>query len=443
MYELFTDRARKVMQLANQQAYRFNHEYIGTEHMLLGVVKEGSGVAANVLKNLNVDLRKIRLEVEKLVLSAPEMITMGKLPQTSDVKKSVEVAMEESRNLNHNYVGTEHILLGLLRVGGTARHVLNNLGVSTERARVLTLELLGRGLRDQIDGHGVPIELGEKVPWYDRRAAHLRAGKSIVEQAKSGWLAPSCGPWQLQCLVTALNRSWRNSVLLVGEPGVGKRALVEKLAIEMASGNHSAMLGACGRGIVEITPYDDNPAKKIENDKLKSLLFFENINRFVDSAGAFPAWFHQALTRGVRCIATVSPSNEERFTAQQELAALFEPIGIFAAKREQVVQIVKTRLDAYADNYQVRPTDEAVQEAYELSEQYGHVLYPHHAQPALTLDVIENAAAFEGWKKSRTNEATESTKGGVADLHAHDIAHSVAMRLGREIDDIKNRKPSS
>src|SRR5262249_47351410 len=115
MYERFTDRARKVMQLANQEAQRFNHEYIGTEHILLGLVKEGSGVAANVLKNLDVDLRKIRLEVEKIVQSGPDMVTMGKLPQTPRAKKVIEYAMEEARNLNHNYVGTEHLLLGLLR----------------------------------------------------------------------------------------------------------------------------------------------------------------------------------------------------------------------------------------------------------------------------------------------------------------------------------------
>ena len=118
MYERFTDRARKVMQLANQEAQRFNHEYIGTEHILLGLVKEGSGVAANVLKNLDVDLRKIRLEVEKLLQSGPDMVTMSRLPQTPRAKKVIEYAMEEARNLGHNYVGTEHILLGLLREEG-------------------------------------------------------------------------------------------------------------------------------------------------------------------------------------------------------------------------------------------------------------------------------------------------------------------------------------
>ena len=115
MFERFTDRARKVMGLANQEAQRFNHEYIGTEHVLLGLVKEGTGVGANVLKNLDVDLHKVRMEVERLVKSGPEMVSMGKLPHTPRAKKVVEYAIEEARNLNHNYVGTEHLLLGLLR----------------------------------------------------------------------------------------------------------------------------------------------------------------------------------------------------------------------------------------------------------------------------------------------------------------------------------------
>jgi ATP-dependent Clp protease ATP-binding subunit ClpA len=146
MYERFTDRARKTMQLANQEAQRFNHEYIGTEHILLGLVKEGSGVAANVLKNLDVDLRKIRLEVEKIVQSGPDMVTMGKLPQTPRAKKVIEYSMEEARNLNHNYVGTEHILLGLLREQEVvAAQVLMNLGLKLEDVREETLNLLGRG----------------------------------------------------------------------------------------------------------------------------------------------------------------------------------------------------------------------------------------------------------------------------------------------------------
>ncbi len=145
MYEQFTDRSRQVMQIANQEAQRFNHEYIGTEHILLGLIKEGSGVASAVLKQLQVDLRNVRLEVEKLVQSGPDM-TMGKLPQTPRAKKVIEYAMEEAKALDHNYVGTEHLLLGVIRVKeGIASEVLANLGVTVERIRKECLNLLGCG----------------------------------------------------------------------------------------------------------------------------------------------------------------------------------------------------------------------------------------------------------------------------------------------------------
>jgi hypothetical protein len=143
-YARFTDHVRKVMQLANQEAQRFNHEYIGTEHILLGLVKEGSGVAANVLKNLDIDLRKIRLEVEKIVQSGPDMVTMGKLPQTPRAKLVIDLAIEEARNLNHKYVGTEHLLLGLLREQETvASQVLRNLGLKLSDVRKEVLQVLG------------------------------------------------------------------------------------------------------------------------------------------------------------------------------------------------------------------------------------------------------------------------------------------------------------
>ena len=179
MFERFTDRARKVMALANQEAQRFNHEYIGTEHILLGLVKEGSGVGANVLKNLDVDLRKVRLEVEKLVKSGPDMVTMGKLPQTPRAKKVIEYAIEEARSLNHNYVGTEHLLLGLLREHeGVAAQVLMNLGLKLEEVREEVLNLLGAGVDPEeapakggIDSP--PSEIGQEQ---DPGAGQLRPG---------------------------------------------------------------------------------------------------------------------------------------------------------------------------------------------------------------------------------------------------------------------------
>ena len=200
MYERFTDRARKVMQLANQEAQRFNHEYIGTEHMLLGLVKEGTGVAANVLKNLEVDLRKIRLEVEKLVQSGPEMITMGKLPQTPRAKKVIEYSMEEARNLNHNFLGTEHILLGLLREQeGVAAQVLMNLGLKLEEVREEVLNLLGNGLEGGEGGErggreGGGAEGGPSAKSGKSKTPALDSfGRDLTELARQGKLDPVIG----------------------------------------------------------------------------------------------------------------------------------------------------------------------------------------------------------------------------------------------------------
>jgi ATP-dependent Clp protease ATP-binding subunit ClpC len=153
MYERFTDRARKAMQLANAEAKRLRHEYIGTEHILLGVVQERSGVAAVVLKNLEVDIARIRVEAEKLVPSGPDLVTVPILPQTPRAKRVIELALEEARNLQHNYVGTEHVLLGLTReTEGIAAHVLMNLGLRLDDIRTEVLKLIG--------GRTGPLEAG-------------------------------------------------------------------------------------------------------------------------------------------------------------------------------------------------------------------------------------------------------------------------------------------
>src|SRR6476646_3484472 len=178
MYERFTDRARKVMQLANQEAQRFNHEYIGTEHILLGLVKEGTGVAANVLKNLDIDLRKIRLEVEKIVQAGPDMVTMGKLPQTPRAKKVIEYSIEEARNLNHNYVGTEHLLLGLLR--------------EQEGVREEVLNLLGHNMPTEESGGGGGGER-QTAKGKSKTPALDSFGRDLTELARQGKLDPVIG----------------------------------------------------------------------------------------------------------------------------------------------------------------------------------------------------------------------------------------------------------
>jgi ATP-dependent Clp protease ATP-binding subunit ClpA len=180
MYERFTDRARKVMQLANQEAQRLNYEHIGTEHILLGLAKEGDGVAANVLKNLDVDLRRIRLEVEKIVQAGPDRVQAGKLPQTPHARKVIEYSIEEARKLEHKYVGTEHLLLGLLREQeGVAAQVLVNMGLRLEDVREELLELLGQTIDEEAEVTvlELPIEIQQTIRDLDAQIEQLNREK--------------------------------------------------------------------------------------------------------------------------------------------------------------------------------------------------------------------------------------------------------------------------
>ena len=223
MFNRFTERARKVIVFAKEEARRFNHDYIGTEHLLLGLIREGEGVAAAVLQKLGLDLETIRLEVEKLVQAGPPTQVMGDIPFTPRSKKALELSAEEARALGHNYIGTEHLLLGLVKEGeGMAYRVLLNLGLDLGKLRNEVMELLGSG----IPGYGQqePVKAG-KTPAIDAY------GRNLNKFAREGKLDPVIGRKnEIERVIQILSRRTKNNPVLLGEAGIGKTAIVEGLA---------------------------------------------------------------------------------------------------------------------------------------------------------------------------------------------------------------------
>ncbi|MEN6458284.1 MAG: ATP-dependent Clp protease ATP-binding subunit [Thermoguttaceae bacterium] len=419
MYERFTDRARKVMQLANQEAQRFNHEYIGTEHILLGLIKEGSGVAANVLKNLDVDLRKIRLEVEKLVQSGPDMVTMGKLPQTPRAKKVIEYSMEEARNLNHNYVGTEHILLGLLREQeGVAAQVLMNLGLKLEEVREEVLNLLGHGVEGPEGSErpgGLPAgggaSAGEAAPrgGKSKTPALDSFGRDLTELARQGKLDPVIGrEKEIERTMQILGRRTKNNPVLLGEAGVGKTAIVEGFAQRVVEGNVPELL--LDRRIVVLdlammvagTKYRgqfEERIKAVMNEVRRAkntILFIDELHTLVGAGGAEGAIdasnvLKPALSRGeIQCIGATTLDEYRKYIEKDTaLDRRFQMVMVEPSSKKETVQILKGLRDRYEQHHHVRITDDAVESAVELSSRYitGRCL------PDKAIDVIDEAGA--------------------------------------------------
>jgi ATP-dependent Clp protease ATP-binding subunit ClpC len=422
MYERFTDRARKVMQLANQEAQRFNHEYIGTEHVLLGLIKEGSGVAANVLKNLDVDLRKIRLEVEKLVQSGPDMVTMGKLPQTPRAKKVIEYSMEEARNLNHNYVGTEHILLGLLREQeGVAAQVLMNLGLKLEEVREEVLNLLGHGLEGaestERGGRGGTAsgggeeggEGGEGRKSRSKTPALDSFGRDLTELARQKKLDPVIGREnEIERAIQILSRRTKNNPVLLGEAGVGKTAIVEGFAQRVIEGNVPELL--MDRRIVVLdlammvagTKYRgqfEERIKAVMNEVRRAkntILFIDELHTLVGAGGAEGAIdasnvLKPALARGeIQCIGATTLDEYRKYIEKDSaLARRFQEVMVEPTTPEDTVQILKGLRDRYEEHHRVQITDDAIQSAVDFSDRYitGRCL------PDKAIDVIDEAGA--------------------------------------------------
>src|SRR5215218_5948271 len=396
MFERFTDRARKVMALANQEAQRFNHEYIGTEHILLGLVKEGSGVGANVLKNLDVDLRKVRLEVEKLVKSGPDMVTMGKLPQTPRAKKVIEYAIEEARNLNHNYVGTEHLLLGLLREhDGVAAQVLMNLGLKLEEVREEVLNLLGAGVENEEPAS---------------QEKQTNKGKSKTPALDSeGQLDPVIGRKnEIERVIQILCRRQKNNPVLLGEAGVGKTAIVEGLAQMVISSNVPELLHDRRIVVLDLammvagTKYRgqfEERIKAVMNEVRRAknvILFIDELHTLVGAGGAEGAIdasnvLKPALSRGeIQCIgATTFDEYRKYIEKDAALARRFQPITVEPPNKTDAIEILKGLRDRYEAHHRVQITDAALVSAVEMSDRYitGRCL------PDKAIDVLDEAGA--------------------------------------------------
>ena len=411
MFERFTDRARKVMALANQEAQRFNHEYIGTEHILLGLVKEGSGVGANVLKNLDVDLRKVRLEVEKLVKSGPDMVTMGKLPQTPRAKKVIEYAIEEARSLNHNYVGTEHLLLGLLREHeGVAAQVLMNLGLKLEDVREEVLNLLGAGVDPEeavIDKEGRDSPSGKKSQ--SKTPALDSFGRDLTDLAREGQLDPVIGRAdEIERLIQILCRRTKNNPVLLGEAGVGKTAIVEGLAQKIIGKDVPELL--TDRRIVVLdlammvagTKYRgqfEERIKAVMNEVRRAknvLLFIDELHTLVGAGGAEGAIdasnvLKPALSRGeIQCVGATTLDEYRKYIEKDgALERRFQTILVEPPNKQESIQILTGLRDRYEAHHRVQITEEAIKQAVELSTRYitGRV------QPDKSIDVIDEAGA--------------------------------------------------
>jgi ATP-dependent Clp protease ATP-binding subunit ClpC len=408
MYERFTDRARKVMQLANQEAQRFNHEYIGTEHILLGLVKEGSGVAANVLKNLEVDLRKIRMEVEKIVQSGPDMVTMGKLPQTPRAKKVIEYAMEEAKNLNHNYVGTEHLLLGLLREQeGVAAQVLMNLGLKLEDVRDEVLNLLGHGLEGS--------EVGDRASSGSSKGSKSKTpaldsfGRDLTELARQSKLDPVIGrEREIERVIQILCRRQKNNPVLLGEAGVGKTAIVEGFAQMVVDGTVPDLLRDRRIVVLDLammvagTKYRgqfEERIKAVMNEVRRAkntILFIDELHTLVGAGGAEGAIdasnvLKPALSRGeLQCIGATTLDEYRKYIEKDHaLERRFQQVIVDPPSQEQTVEILRGLRDRYEQHHKVQITDDALQKAVELSSRYitGRCL------PDKAIDVIDESGA--------------------------------------------------
>jgi len=411
MFDRFTDRARKVMGLARQEAQRLNHEYIGTEHILLGLVQEGSGVAANVLKNLDIDLKKIRQEVEKIVKTGPSMVTMGQLPFTPRAKKVLELALEEASNLGHNYIGTEHILLGLIKEqDGKAAHVLQNLTVKLDTVREEVLDFLGAELpgteAEKAEGTSVP---GGNSGTKSKTPALDSFGRDLTELARETKLDPVIGrAKEIERVIQILSRRTKNNPVLLGEAGVGKTAIVEGLAQSVITGDVPELLLEKRIVVLDLammvagTKYRGQFEERIKavmtevRRARNVILFIDELHTLVGAGGAEGAIdasnvLKPALSRGeVQCIGATTLDEYRKYIEKDgALERRFQTIMVDPPSKDEALEILKGLRDRYEAHHRVRYTDPALESAVEFSTRYisGRFL------PDKAIDVMDEAGA--------------------------------------------------
>ena len=401
MFSRFTERAQQVLVLAQEEAKRLGHNFIGTEHLLLGLVREGSGIAARALQNMTVDLNRVRSEVERIAPKGEKLFHKG-VSYTPRAKRVVELSIEESQNLGHSYVGTEHLLLGLLREGeGIAAQVLTNLGTDLKGARKEVIQLLGGA---EGGAHPEGEEKGDpQTPTVDT------FGRDLTRLAGEGKLDPVVGrDKEIERVVQVLSRRTKNNPCLIGEPGVGKTAIAEGLAQRIKENSVPDILRGKRLVTIELAAVVAGTKYRGEFEERLRKLMMElrqagNVMVFIDelhtiigagaAEGAIDASniLKPALARGeLQCIgATTLDEYRKHIEKDPALERRFQPIVVGEPDKEESLAILKGLRDRYEAHHKVKITDEALEAAVKLSDRYIADRY----LPDKAIDLIDEAAS--------------------------------------------------